>query len=198
MEIYNSFQTSVKKALDEIDVNWPTYRGLIICGTHSPHDTEKMISRIKEARESGEPALLICAGHQLGAIEYARNVLGYSNASHAEYDPSSDNLFITSLACSLRGKEMQLIFEENSKIAKIYGKTTSVENYYCNFGMNPEFVPLFQISDLKPTGADSEGKMRVVELVNHPFFIGTLFVPQIRSTIESPHPVVTAFFKTII
>src|SRR3990167_941099 len=85
MEIYNSFQTSVKKALDEIDVNWPTYRGLIICGTHSPHDTEKMISRIKEARESGEPALLICAGHQLGAIEYARNVLGIKDATSEEF-----------------------------------------------------------------------------------------------------------------
>lgn len=85
MEIYNSFQTSVKKALDEIDPNWPKYRGLIICGTHSPHDTEKMINRIKEARENGEPALLICAGHQLGAIEYARNILGIKDATSEEF-----------------------------------------------------------------------------------------------------------------
>ena len=93
---------------------------------------------------------------------------------------------------------MQLIFKENSKIAKIYGKTASVENYYCNFGINPAFAPIFQISDLKPTGVDSEGEIRVVELEHHSFFVGTLFVPQIKSTIENPHPVITAFIKAVI
>jgi len=85
MEIYNDFNTSVEKALSEIDENWKSYDGLIICGTHNPHDVEALIAKIKEARETGKPALLICAGHQLGAVEYARNVLGVENAMSEEW-----------------------------------------------------------------------------------------------------------------
>ena len=84
MEIYNSFQTSVKKALDEIDINWPKYKGLIICGTHSPKDWRKQIDKIKEIREARLPFLGICFGHQLAAIEYARNVLGIKTATSEE------------------------------------------------------------------------------------------------------------------
>lgn len=85
MEIYNSFQTSVKKALDEIDVNWPKYRGLIICGTHSPKDWNKQVDIIKKVREDGLPFLGICFGHQLAAIEFARNVLGIKDATSEEF-----------------------------------------------------------------------------------------------------------------
>lgn len=85
MEIYNSFQTSVKKALDEIDINWPKYRGLIICGTHNPEDTERLIDKIKIARELNLPYLGICFGHQIAAIEYARNVLGIKDATSEEF-----------------------------------------------------------------------------------------------------------------
>jgi len=72
MEILNTFNTSVEKALSEIDSKWQTYDGLIICGTHSPSNTEFMIDRIAEARKTGRPFLGICAGHQLAAIEWAR------------------------------------------------------------------------------------------------------------------------------
>lgn len=85
MEIYNSFQTSVRRALDEIDINWPKYRGLIVCGTHTPENTEQFINKIKIARELKLPTLLICAGYQLGAIEYARNVLGVKDATSEEF-----------------------------------------------------------------------------------------------------------------
>ena len=85
MQIYNSFQTSVKKALDEIDINWPRYRGLIICGTHRPKNVEFLINKIKKTRETGLPFLGICFGHQLAAVEYARNVLGAINATSEEF-----------------------------------------------------------------------------------------------------------------
>ena len=85
MEIYNDFNTSVQKALSEIDENWKNYDCLIICGTHSTPDVEMLIAKIKEAREIGKPALLICSGHQLGAIEYARNVLGITDATSEEF-----------------------------------------------------------------------------------------------------------------
>lgn len=85
MEIISDFQTSVHKALKEIDPNYEQYDGLVVCGTHTPHDTEMMIEKIREARENKTPALLICFGHQLGAIEYSRNVLGIKDATSKEF-----------------------------------------------------------------------------------------------------------------
>ena len=85
MEILNDFSTSVRKALEEIDPEYEKYDGLVICGTHAPHDTEMMIEKIKEAREKKRPALLICFGHQLCAIEFARNILGIKDATSEEF-----------------------------------------------------------------------------------------------------------------
>src|SRR3990167_2716060 len=85
MEILNDFSTSVIRALSEIDKDWESYDGLVVCGTHSPHDVEMMIDKIRQARESGRPFLGICFGHQLAAIEYARNVLGIKDATSEEF-----------------------------------------------------------------------------------------------------------------
>lgn len=85
MVILNDFQTSVVKALNEIDPNWRSYNGLIVCGSHSPQNTEEMIGAIKIARETNTPFLGICAGHQLAAIEYARDVLGIPDATSEEF-----------------------------------------------------------------------------------------------------------------
>lgn len=85
MIILNDFNTSVKKALEEIDPNYMDYEALVICGTHSPHDVEEMLEKIKQAREKKTPFLGICFGHQLAAVEYARNVLGISDATSEEW-----------------------------------------------------------------------------------------------------------------
>lgn len=86
MKIVNDFSTSVQKALDEIDPNWRRYEGLIVCGTHSPKDWELQIKLIKTAREMMFPFLGICFGHQLAAIEYARNCLRIDNATSEEFN----------------------------------------------------------------------------------------------------------------
>ena len=87
MEIYNDFNTTVEKALDEIDPEWRDLDGLIICGTHNPdrEGAEKLIDRIQLAREEEQPFLGICFGHQLAAIEYARNSLGMVDATSEEW-----------------------------------------------------------------------------------------------------------------
>lgn len=85
MILYNDFTTSLIKALDDIDNKWRNYEGLIVAGTHSPHDVEKIIEKIKETRETKLPYLGICAGHQYAAIEFARNVLGIKNATSEEF-----------------------------------------------------------------------------------------------------------------
>lgn len=85
MQVLNDFTTSVEKAFDEIDPKWRSYVGLVIAGTHNQQNVEKMLDVIMVAREGGIPTLLICAGHQLGAIEYARNVLGIKDATSEEF-----------------------------------------------------------------------------------------------------------------
>ena len=87
MESYGEYQTTLFKALTEIDKNWKSYDGLIIAGTHNPKDYDilKLLRKIQDAREKERPALLICFGFQLGAIEYARNVLGIKRATSEEW-----------------------------------------------------------------------------------------------------------------
>lgn len=87
MESYGEYQTTLFKALTEIDRNWKKYDGLIVAGTHNPKDYDilKILLEIKNARETGRPTLLICWGFQLGAIEYARNVLGIKRATSEEW-----------------------------------------------------------------------------------------------------------------
>jgi CTP synthase (UTP-ammonia lyase) len=130
-------------------------------------------------------------------IEYARNVLGFRDAAHAEYDPYASTLFISALTCSLAGREMALRLVPGSQVAKIYGATTAVERYYCNFGVHPDRVGVLASGPLQIVGSDAEGEVRVVELPGHPFFIGTLFVPQTGSTPERPHPLVSAFLTAV-
>src|SRR3990167_2265128 len=80
MEIFNDFNTSVAKALEEIDKDWRSYKGLIVCGTHNQQNVEALIERIRKAREEQTPTLLICAGYQLGFIEYCRSIIGIKDA----------------------------------------------------------------------------------------------------------------------
>lgn len=85
MEILNDFNTTLEKALSEIDPKWKEYNGLIICGTHKPSYPESQIRLITMAREEGQPYLGICFGHQLAAVEYARNVLNIKEATSQEW-----------------------------------------------------------------------------------------------------------------
>lgn len=85
MQILGDFQTTVSKALTEIDPRWRDYPGLIVCGSHNPHNIEETINLIEIARETHLPFLGICWGHQIAAIEYARNVLGIKDATSEEY-----------------------------------------------------------------------------------------------------------------
>lgn len=164
----------------------------------SPYkNLDKTLWAIREARENGIPCLGTCGGCQHIIVEYARTVLGFKDAQHAEYDPSASSLFISELACSLAGREMRLAFSPGSQVAAIYDATQATEEYYCNFGVNPDYISYLKRGPLKISGSDSEGEVRVVELPGHPFFVGTLFVPQTRSTPENPHPLVTAFLKAV-
>ena len=183
---------------EEIDETlFERFSGIWVAPGSPYRNMDKTLSAIRYARENGVACFGTCGGFQHMIIEYARNVLGFKDASHAEYDPYASNLFISQLTCALAGREMQLTFSSGSRVAEIYGTTSATEEYYCNFGVNPNYTSLLTSGPLKITGSDSEGEIRVIELPGHPFFLGTLFVPQTRSTAEQPHPLVTAFMRAV-
>lgn len=155
------------------------------------------ITAIKFARENGVPFLGTCGGFQHIIIEYARNLLGMVDAGHAEYDPNASEPTISALTCSLAGKEFKLNLRDGSRSALLYGQLQVSERYYCNFGINPDYMEDIRSGPIKITGEDHDGEIRVVEYDEHPFFIGTLYVPQIKSTSINPHPIVTGFFEAV-
>lgn len=85
MEFLGEYYPSVKRAFEEIDADYNNYDALVICGSHNPQNTEELIEKIRQARESGRPFYGECFGHQLCAIEYARNKLGILDATSEEW-----------------------------------------------------------------------------------------------------------------
>jgi CTP synthase (UTP-ammonia lyase) len=131
-------------------------------------------------------------------IEYARHVLGFTDAQHAEYDPYASQLFISELSCSLVGRTMPVTLTTGSKAAALHGTTNIEERYYCDFGLNSDHQRTLHEGGLRVTGVDGDGEARVLEIPGHPFYLATLFVPQVRSTPERPHPLIVGFLRAAL
>jgi CTP synthase (UTP-ammonia lyase) len=167
-------------------------------GPGSPYrNMDGVLAAIRFARERGIPLLGTCGGFQHIILEHARNVLKMPNAEHEESAPTASQLVISKLACSLAGRAMKIQLAPGSKLRRIYGVDEVEEEYLCNFGVNPDYVDTLRSGSLKIVASDAEGAVRAVELPEQRFFIGTLFLPQHRSTARSPHPLVSAFIKEL-
>ncbi|GIH25651.1 CTP synthase [Acrocarpospora phusangensis] len=159
----------------------------------SPYRSEAgAVNAARVARERGIPFLGTCGGFQHTLLEYARNVLGLPVA-HAENDPDADDFLLLPLACSLAGHEEEVQLTPGSLVEKIIGFDRSVEKYSCSFGLNPDYVSVLEEGGLSFTGRDSAGAVRVLELPGHPFFLATLFQPELAGDGTRPHPIITAF-----
>jgi CTP synthase (UTP-ammonia lyase) len=171
------------------------FDGLIIAPGSPYQSMQGALEAARFARTEDVPLLATCGGFQHVILEYARNVLGFDGAQHAEYDPYASQLFITPLSCSLAGLSMDVEVVPDSRAAAAYGATTAMERYCCNFGLNPAFLPDIVAGGLAVSGVDQDGEVRIVELPALRFFLGTLFVPQMSSAPGQPHPLVEAFVK---
>lgn len=156
------------------------------------------LSAIRHARETGLPFLGVCGGFQHAVIEYARNVVGMAEADHAECNPSAATAVISALSCSLVGKAAPVFLDPTCRSASIYGRWRIVERYHCNYGLNPTYRDAIHHAGLRVVGEDDRGDARVVELTTHPFFIGTLFQPQLESSTGAPPPLVRALVDAAI
>ena len=129
-------------------------------------------------------------------VEYARNVLGVEEAEHAETSPDAGRLVVTPLSCSLVGQRHRVHILPGTRAAELYGRD-AVERYYCNYGLNPEYRPALEASGLRVSAEDDDGEVRIVELDGHPFFLGTLFLPQMTSSRDEPHPVLVGLAQAL-
>lgn len=172
-----------------------TFDGIVIAPGSPYASMQGALDAITYARTHRVPLLGTCGGFQHVVIEYGRRVLGLEQATHEEVDPDASCLMVSALACSLAGSSFEVTFVPGSRAASAYGAPSAVEQYYCRFGLAPEYVEPLAAGGLSISGTDQDGEPRIVELAGHPFFVGTLFVPQVSSTAERPHPLVRAFVE---
>jgi CTP synthase (UTP-ammonia lyase) len=125
-------------------------------------------------------------------------VLGIEDAEHEETAPTAPTLLVSKLACSLVGKSQTIKILPGSLLHRAYGGDEATEQFACSYGFNQKFRHKFEKGRLKVTGVDLEGEARVVEMLDHPFYVATLFVPQISSQPESPHPLIVAYLKAAL
>jgi CTP synthase (UTP-ammonia lyase) len=167
----------------------------------SPYRSEAgALAAVRTAREQGIPFLGTCGGFQHALLEYARNVCGLRDARHAENDPegSGDAVLIAPLACSLVGHEGRLRTAPGSLAERLLGSRESVERFHCAYGPVPELLPQLQAAGLRFTGHDPDGAVRVAELTDHPFWIATLFQPELAGDGTVPHPYVRGLAEAAV
>lgn len=175
------------KALAEYDAIW------VVPGSPYRHP-EGAFTAIRYARENSIPFLGTCGGFQHAVIEYARNVLGWQDAGHAETD-SEGRMVIAPLSCSLVETSAVVELRANTLIARAYGRESIEEGYHCRYGVSSAFAAELEQGDLRVTGWDEEGEIRAVELVTHPFFVATLFQHERHALDGRPAPLVQAFLR---
>jgi CTP synthase (UTP-ammonia lyase) len=117
------------------------------------------------------------------------------DADHEESSPDASVKLISKLSCSLVGQSKVVRIIPRSLAYQIYGTGEAVELFACNYGLNENFSDRIATHGLVVSGFDEEGTVRMVELSDHRFYIATLFVPQSRSSVEEPHPLIVAFLR---
>jgi CTP synthase (UTP-ammonia lyase) len=184
--------TTVEPAVDAL-----ARHAAIWCVPASPYASAAgALAAIRYARESSRPFLGTCGGFQHAVLEYARNVLDYSAADHAELKPEAALLVIARLTCSLVEQSGIIRLADGSRLRAIYGTAQATEEYHCNYGFNPAYERMLSVPDgLRVSARDPAGDVRAVELVGHPFFIATLFQPERSGLRGVDHPLINAFVE---
>jgi len=182
---------------------WRTLKecnGILVPGGFGDRGTEGKIAACKYARENNIPYLGICLGLQIAVIEIARHVLGWEDATSAEFDENAKRpaiVFMPEISKTHKGGTMRLgkrttIFvEKNCTIRKLYKDADTVdERHRHRYEVNPDYVPEIESkSQLRFVGKDETGKrMEIAELVGHPYFVGVQYHPEFLSRPLRPSP----------
>ncbi len=176
--------------------------GVLVAPGFGSRGVEGKISAIKYVREQKIPFLGICLGMQCAVIEFARNVLGWSQANSIEMDPKTshpvislmeDQKSITAMGATMRLGAYTCKLKQGSQAEDIYQRQEISERHRHRFEFDDNFLPDFEAAGFMAIGRDS--KSNLVEMINlpsHDFFIGVQFHPELKSTVLNPHPLFIA------
>jgi len=200
MNVHSEYitETNVKEKLGGLD-------GLLVAPGFGMRGVEGKIIAVKYAREKNLPFFGICLGMQMAVIEYARNVLGLKDAHSTEMDPQTKEPVIDLMEeqkeITAKGGTMRLgaypcDIKEGTLAYTIYGKTSVSERHRHRWEFNNSYLDRFEKAGMVASGRNpGTGLVEIVELPNHPFFIGVQYHPELKSTVESPQPIFVHFIK---
>jgi CTP synthase len=177
--------------------------GVLVAPGFGHRGIEGKIEAVRFAREAKIPFLGICLGMQCAVIEFARHVLGWSGAHSTEFQMETQHPVIDFMDGQgeqvAKGGTMRLgsypcVLAEDSLARQLYGKDRISERHRHRYELNNRFLPAFEAAGLKAVGTHPEaGLVEIVEIKNHPFFIGSQFHPEYKSTVDLPHPLFVGF-----
>jgi len=212
MSIKESLKHAGRALSTEVNIRWldaETFNardladvdGILVPGGFGKRGVEGKIRAIRSARETKKPYLGLCLGFQLSVIEYARHVLGISDATSEEMGPGTHVIAIlpeqeevSDLGGTMRLGNCTIKLKEDTTIAELYGKTEIVERHRHRYEVNPEFIADLEGAGLVFSGACGP-RMEVCEIPEHPFYLATQFHPEFRSSPTKPSPPYIGFVE---
>lgn len=179
--------------------------GLLVAPGFGERGFEGKVETVRYARENKIPYFGICYGMQAAVIEYARNVLGWEDANTTEVNANSskpvialmdEQMHITDMGGTMRLGAQKCTLEKGSKAFEAYGEADITERHRHRYEFNNEFKEELATAGLKATGINPDsGLVEVVEVEDHPFFVGVQYHPEYKSTVLNPHPLFVSFVK---
>jgi CTP synthase len=179
--------------------------GLLVAPGFGHRGIEGKIIAVRYAREKGMPFFGICLGMQMAVIEFARNVLGIKDAHSTEMDPGTAHAVIdlmdaqkqiTSKGGTMRLGAYPCAITEGTLAFEIYGSTKISERHRHRWEFNNSYLDQFEAAGMVASGKNPETNLvEIVELPGHPFFVGVQYHPELKSTVENPHPLFVHFIK---
>ncbi len=203
-----TYVNSEKLSAETIDEKLGTKSAILVAPGFGNRGIEGKIMAVKYARENKIPFLGICLGMQCAVIEFARNVLGYEDAHSSEMDPVTMHPVIDIMeeqkGVTAKGGTMRLggypcSLVEGSKVAQAYGTTSIVERHRHRYEFNSNYRAEYEAKGMVAAGLNPETNLvEVVEVKDHPWFVGTQYHPEYKSTVLNPHPLFVAFVDAAI
>lgn len=182
--------------------------GIIVPGGFGNRGIEGMLQAIRYARENKVPYLGLCLGMQTAMIEFARDVLGYSDADSAEFNPSSmhpvialmpEQNNVVNLGGTMRLGSYPCVLDPTSKAFTLYGTKDITERHRHRYEVNNDYRDAFKLHGLVPVGFSPDNHIvEMVELKDHPFFVATQAHPEFKSRPDRPHPLFKGFIAAAI
>lgn len=200
INVHSEFITeeNVSEKLIELD-------GLLVAPGFGFRGVEGKIIAVKYARENKLPFFGICLGMQMAAIEFARNVLNIKDADSTEMNPETPNPVIDMMEeqkkITNKGGTMRLgsypcLIKENTLAFSIYGKTEIFERHRHRWEFNNKYLSQFEDAGMIASGINPQTNLvEIIEIPDHPFFIGVQYHPELKSTVENPQPLFVHFIK---